>query len=142
MKEHMSFQILHLHRSLDFCSPRMDAVLWEKEHINVPGNVTGYMESFETSAGILQTGEAAELASRDTLQGKSVFLGVGWGHSDSKHISCWHFFYQLELGFSFTCPFRRSEKQLLHLRIINLELGSQGYLVQQFVVWRLLEHLQ
>lgn len=75
----MSFQILHLHRSLDFCSPRMDAVLWEKERINVPGNVTVYMESFETSAGILQTGEAAELASRDTLQGKSVFLGVGCG---------------------------------------------------------------
>lgn len=55
---------------------------------------------------------------------------------------CWHFFFQLELGFSLTCPSRRSEKQLLHLRVINLELRSQGYLVQQFVVWHLLEHLQ
>lgn len=58
---------------------RVDAVLWENECINAPGNVTGYVESFETSAGILQTGEAAELASRDTLQGKSVFLGMGGG---------------------------------------------------------------
>lgn len=86
----MSFQILSLclGRSLDFWSPRIDAVLWEKECINVPGNVTGYMESFETSAGILQAGEATELASRDTLQGKSVFLGMGWRRSDSKHVFC------------------------------------------------------
>lgn len=63
-------------------------MLWENERIKAPGNVTGYVESFETSAGILQTGEAAELASRDTLQGKSVFLGMGGGCSDSKRVFC------------------------------------------------------
>lgn len=147
MKEHTSFQtqIPWLLGPL-----RVDAVLWENECINVPGNVTWSMESFETSAGILQTGEAAELASRDTLQGKSVFLGMGWGWGVQwlqacllcLQAPCWHFFFQLELGFSLTCPPRRSEKQLLHLRVINLELRSQGYLVQQLVVWHLLGHLQ